>query len=218
MIRHKRAVVFANGAVPQPVLAEALLRPDDLLISADGGSRHLFALGMRPHLLVGDLDSIDQELLREWRGEGTEILQFPPEKDATDLELALLEATRRACAEILIIGGLGGRLDHTLANLYLMLDERFRGRSLRMDDGVVEAFWIEGSAEIRGRPGDLVTLLALTGDARGIKTGGLQYALQGDTVYMTSSRGVSNVLSDGFAHITLTHGRLLCLHTRINPV
>ena len=90
-----RAVVFANGILERPDLAAGLLRPNDFIISADGGLHHIRHLGLVPHLLIGDLDSIspqDEQWLREQQ---VEVRQFPVDKDFTDLELALQAALQK---------------------------------------------------------------------------------------------------------------------------
>ena len=86
-----RAVIFANGALDDPAAAAALLRADDWLIAADGGLRHLRAIDHAPHVLIGDLDSVSAEEVAWAEAQGTRVLRYPPEKDDTDLELALGE-------------------------------------------------------------------------------------------------------------------------------
>ena len=98
-----------------------MLQEDDFLVAVDGGLRHLLAINRQPHLLIGDLDSVTPEQLEALSSGGVEIQRFPVEKDETDLELALLETTRRGYKTIILVGALGGRIDQMLANLYLLM-------------------------------------------------------------------------------------------------
>ena len=209
-----RAVIFANGELPDPAGAKALLQPGDTLIAADGGLHHLQALGLLPSLLIGDLDSVSPSDLEGLSGSDVTILRFPPEKDETDLELALGWAADQGFGAILILGALGGRLDQTLGNIFLLTWPRLAGIDLRLDDGWQEVTAITTTALIKGIPGETVSLLPLLGPARGIVTHGLRYPLHGETLWPERTRGISNELLEGQASVSLEQGCLLCIHTR----
>jgi len=85
-----RAIIFANGEFPDPQGVRNLLRPDDLIIAADGGTRHALAAGVIPHIVVGDLDSLSPDEQARVEAAGSQIVRFSPRKDETDLELALI--------------------------------------------------------------------------------------------------------------------------------
>ena len=113
------ALVFAGGdAIPRG-LGELLDR-DRLVIAADSGLDHAHSLGFHADLVVGDLDSVDPDVLRAAREQGTEIELHPAEKDSTDLDLALEAARARGAIRVTVVGGNGGRLDHLLANVLLL--------------------------------------------------------------------------------------------------
>ena len=116
-----RAILFANGEVDPYGFLEKLITDKDFLVAVDGGLRHLEALGLPPDVLIGDLDSVTPAQIERLIASQTEVIKFPIEKDETDLELALVEVVKRGVEEIVIIGGLGGRIDQTLANLFLLL-------------------------------------------------------------------------------------------------
>jgi len=209
-----RTVIFANGCLPSLEAARALLRPDDTIVAADGGARHLLAMGLLPHLLVGDLDSLDAASLAQMEAASVEIRRYPTDKDETDLELALRHALEGGADSILIVGALGGRLDQTLANLSLLTDPAFEGLDLRLDDGAEEAFFCRRQAEVRGRSGEVVSLIPWGGPVEGVVTEGLQWKLSGETLYPHQSRGVSNVLAGNMASVRINSGLLLVVHGR----
>jgi thiamine pyrophosphokinase len=209
-----RAVIFVNGDLPDPAAVEPLLQPGDLMIAADGGLRHLRALGRLPHMVVGDLDSVNPNDLSALQAAGVRILKYPPAKDETDLELAMNAALESGADHILLVGALGGRLDQTLGNLFLLSDPRFAALDVRLDDGQVEAFLIHSQADVTGEPGDTVSLLPLGAPVEGVTTDGLQYPLRGETLYPYRTRGISNVLCGHRALVSLSSGLLLCVHIR----
>ncbi len=209
-----RIVIFANGNLPNLEAARALLRPDDTLIAADGGARHLLGMGMLPHLLLGDLDSLDVASLARLEAAGVEIRRYPTDKDETDLELALRCALQGQPKSILVVGALGGRLDQTLANLSLLTDPAFEGLDLRLDDGAEEAFFCRKQAEVQGRSGQVVSLIPWGGPAEGVVTQGLRWKLSGETLYPHQSRGVSNVMMGEAASVEICSGLLLIVRRR----
>lgn len=215
----KRALIFANGTVFHVEAVRALLRAGDYIIAADGGLRFVHALGLQPHLLIGDLDSITPEELNTMRLlSGVEVEQHPVQKNETDLELAIGAALAAGARTILILAALGGRLDMTLSNIFLLLLPELAGCDVRLEDGVEEVFLIrpgEGGT-ITGSPGDTVSLLPWGGPAEGIRTEDLSYPLRGETLLPERSRGLSNEMTSTRARVTLERGLLICVHTRKN--
>ncbi|MFN2148077.1 MAG: thiamine diphosphokinase [Anaerolineales bacterium] len=211
-----RVVIFSNGRVEHPELDRDHLRPDDSLYAADGGLHHILAFDLLPDLVIGDLDSIDGGLVRRLKSRSIEILQFPPRKDETDLELALREAVLRGADEILILGALGGRWDQTFANMLLPTLPEFQKTDITYIDGLQEIHWIRPGREVRlqGAPGETVSLIPLIGDVDGVRTSGLEYPLEGETLRFGATRGVSNLLTHPAASIEIKRGILLCVHER----
>ena len=101
-------MVFINGRVDDYADLAGRLRADDLLIGADGGTRHILALGLQPHFVVGDLDSLPAAVVQELIARGIAIERHPTSKVQTDLELAIECALRQGVDEILLLGGMGG--------------------------------------------------------------------------------------------------------------
>lgn len=215
---HPRGIIFANSELGNPLAIRALLKADDLIIAADGGSKHCLALGIQPHLLIGDLDSIDEPAITQLELSGTEVIRHPIRKDFTDLELALLYTRQRGIKEVLVVAALGLRWDQTLANLLLPAEEIFSDMHIRMIDGFQEIQLLRGvgQCELSGLPGDIVSLVPLGGNACGITTQGLEYPLQEEDLLFGSTRGISNVLLDQSAIVFLRQGLLLIVLIRSN--
>ena len=211
-----RAVIFSNGHIEEPQWIVDLLDEDDFLIAADGGLRYVLDLNRVPDVLIGDLDSVSDENLRDMTQKQVEIIRFPPEKDQTDLELAIEEVYARGCRDIIIIGALGGRFDQTLANLSLLTDSSHSGLRISLDDGSEKVSLVEGRIEILGAKGDTVSLIPYCGPVEGITTRGLAFPLKGETLYPGKTRGISNEMLSARAEVTIKKGRLLCIQTRKN--
>lgn len=210
-----RVVIFANGSLPDREAVRALLRPEDLLLAADGGSRHLLALDLMPSVVIGDLDSIRSDERRQLESGGARILQHPRDKDETDLELALRYAVAEGYRVIRIAGALGGRLDQTIGNLALLSGPGLADLDVRLDDGLEEAFFVRRSCRIAGTPGDLVSLAPWGREASQVITTGLRWPLKGDRLFPHRTRGISNELVGSRATVSLQSGLLLVIHRRM---
>lgn len=209
-----RALIFANGVLADHEPVRRLIKPDDLLIAADGGTRHALALGLTPSVILGDLDSLTADD-RQWCVEhGTRLVEFPRDKNETDLELAINHALEQGCTEIAIVAALGGCLDQTLGNLSLLTDPRLSTIDIRLDDGVEEAFFVRSRGEVTGAPGDIVSLVPWGGEVTGVRTDGLRWPLRSETLYPHKTRGISNELLGESACIEIISGLLLVIHRR----
>lgn len=209
-----RVVIFANGIVPDLGKLRALLRQDDIVICADGGTRHALALGLTPAAVIGDLDSLLEADRRRLSAAHVEIMLHSHDKDETDLELALQHALSCTPAAVLIAGALGNRLDQTLGNISLLADPRLRNVDCRLDDGIEEAFFCREVAEIRGQAGDLVSLLPWGMGVADVHTQGLKWPLDGDALYPEKTRGISNEMLGQSATVRIQTGLVLVIHRR----
>lgn len=205
-----RAVVFVNGEVHDYTALAAWLRPGDYLIGADGGTRHILHLGLRPDAVVGDLDSLEPETVAGLADSGVEIERFPVAKDQTDLELAIERGLAAGAGEVLLLGALGGRLDQTLANL-LILAQRNWPVPLRLAEGdqLAQVLRSGECLTLHAAPGSTVSAIPLSPTVTGITYTGLEYPLVDATLAIGSTRGVSNVVASSPATITIREGVLL---------
>ena len=209
-----RVIIFANGEIPDLKKARALLQPDDYIICADGGSRHALALNLKPDLVIGDMDSIQKGHWQRLKKSGISIELFPRDKNETDLELAVHRAIDMRPEQIVIIAALGGRLDQTLGNISLLADSRLSSSNIRLDDGVEEIILCRDQAQIRGRSGDIVSLIPWQGIVTGVQTKDLKWPLTDETLYPDKTRGISNEMTGETASVSIRSGSLLIVHRR----
>jgi len=205
-------VVVLGGLPPSPSVAAALPR-HDLVIAADSGLHGARALGLKIDAVIGDMDSVDPTILNDAQNSGVAIERSPRDKDATDTELALLYAVARGATRIIVVTGGGGRLDHQLGVLNVLLHPALSAARVEMfwDTAHVIALRGDASATITGRIGEEVGLLAMGGAATGITTSGLRWALDGETIASHSTRGVSNQLAAAQATVSLQTGNLFII-------
>lgn len=211
-----QAIIFANGEMDAPPEMVKNLGPYDLIIAADGGSRHCMALGIKPNVIIGDFDSLDSDEITYYQKLGVKTRHYPSHKDETDLELALQFALKEDSTQVIIIAALGARWDMTIANILLLAHPRFSSLKISLLDGSQEIILLRGKdrVDIPGSPGHLISLIPIAGDAHGITTHGLEYPLHDETLYFGSSRGVSNVFLQDSAQISIKKGLLLCVIDR----
>lgn len=181
------------------------------IICADGGARHLKRLGITPTTIIGDLDSIKSEELNYYKNKNIEIIQYNPDKDKTDTQLAIEYAMKKPLSEIVLLGVFGSRFDHSLANLYLLefiVSKGFKG-SIRNENNVI--YLIDKEIQIKGARGDIISLLPLTDRVEGICTSGLHYSLKDATIEREIPYGVSNIFIDSTIKISIKSGLLLVI-------
>lgn len=198
-------LIFGGGDPPHRRIVDDLPSAD-LVVAADGGYDLAVELGFRVDVLVGDLDSIIETELPDH----LIVERHPTDKDATDLELALELVSREGPERVVVVGASGGRLDHELAVASLLCSGRFAG--IEEIDWISErgsAHVVRGRRIIHGDVGAHVTLVPMHGDAYGVTTKGLKWALDDETLSAGSTRGVSNVLQGPVADIKVQDGCIL---------
>lgn len=179
-------------------------------VAADSGLEVARRLGVAVDAVVGDMDSVDPVALAEAEAGGAAVLRSPPDKDETDLELAIDWVLGRDVTSLVAIGGGGGRLDHLLGNVAALGSPLLRG--------VTVDAWLGGSYVgivtphrpllLEARHGALLSLLPQHGDVHGVRTGGLRWPLRGDDLHAGSCRGVSNEVVDRAVRVEATRGCL----------
>lgn len=206
--RPETTVIVVTGGDPPERDVLVGLPPGGRVVAADSGADTALALGLVVHDLVGDLDSVSPPGLQRLVDGGASIEAHEPDKDATDLELALAAALLHHPDRILVFGGLGGRVDHELANLLLLAGGALREVDVVLRSGAQTVSVVRPGrpTTLRGKPGDLASILAVHGTARGVTTSGLRWSLTGADLAPGSTVGVSNELVGDEASVSCTGG------------
>jgi thiamine pyrophosphokinase len=206
-----KALIVANGELELPPQWESMRDEFDLILAADGGSRHLSALGLNADLIVGDMDSVAAEDRLDLENSAAKWIQYPTEKDQTDLELALFELQGRGVQEVTVLAGLGRRWDHSLANILLATLPELESVQIAFWQGSQRLFLLQKEEILHEIIGSRMSLIPLGAEVQAVQTSGLEFELKRETLSLGSSRGISNVVINEEQKITHSAGLLLCI-------
>lgn len=195
--------VIITAYAPEGIKGAYELREDDIVICADGGYALAKAAGIKASLVLGDFDSGSPPDDTPWQ-------RVPPEKDDTDTMLCLKHAIKAGAEDILLVGGMGGRLDHTLSNLQTLAYASKRGVRAAWCARGQYLFLLEGPQEtFVAHPGNgYLSLLAFSPKCTGVCVSGVAYPLDGATLTSDFPLGVSNVITGARAKVSVVEGTL----------
>ena len=200
------ALIIGNGDVSDEIITE--LPENPYVICADGGVRHVKKLGLKPDIIIGDMDSAEIESVE------TATIRYPVRKDFTDGEITVDYALEKGFDDIIMIGFTGTRLDHTLTNIFLLEKiSKAKKRGVIVDKHN-KIYYAERENVISGSKGEIISIIPVSGDVLGITTEGLDYPLRDEKLEFGKSRGVSNVMTDDVCRITIKSGKALIMKTK----
>lgn len=202
--QHENIAFVANGQLDTPSSTQKSLSEYRCIVAVDGGLNHCHQLGIKPQLLVGDWDSADPALLKQYAD--VPRLDYLVEKDKTDLELALAAAINPITKRFTVFAGLGGRTDHLLVNINLL--SRFPGR-LFLESGTELLWAIQRECSFSAAIGQTLSLIPLNGPVKEISTTGLKWELSNGTLDK-HFLGISNICLQDRCSIVIKEGDLLC--------
>ncbi|MDP4098637.1 thiamine diphosphokinase [Paenibacillus sp. P96] len=209
----RRAIIFSGGALSPDDWSE--IGEGDLIIGADRGALYLVEHGIRPDIAVGDFDSILPEQKQQVEAYSSRILSCDPvHKDLTDTELALELAIGEQIGEVLLLGATGTRMDHTLANLQMLLRAMQHHIHCVIQDAHNRIMLTGTEAVVEDRGYTYISLLPMTTEVTGINLEGFMYPLVNATLKMGQSRGVSNRLVAPSGKVSIESGMLLIIQSR----
>lgn len=204
-----QALIVANGVLEANARLRGLWQRGDLRIAADGGARNAREqLALPPDVVIGDLDSLDEQTRGWLEAAKVEFIRYPRAKDQTDLELALDLALKRGAGSATLLGALGGRADQSLSNVLLLT----RAPQVVIAEAASEMWAAADGASIEGSIGDTVSLIPIDALVEGVVTRDLEYPLRDEDLLRGSTRGISNRLTATRAEVRWKKGLLLVVH------
>ena len=212
----KRAVIFVNGNLSNIDQAKNIIEKGDCLIATDGAAGHIMKLGLIPSVIIGDMDSISSNLLERSRLSSTKLIKYPTKKDKTDFELAVDYCLESKFEEIIIFGILGDRIDHFIANIFLItkIQTQKRSTKIKIIEDKKETYVLNEKIEISGQVGDELSIIPISSKLDGVVTSGLEYKLDNETLSLGSTRGISNVFNNSLITVKVRKGVALIIHLR----
>lgn len=209
-----KAVVVSHGSIIDTEHARKIMKESDVIICADGGAEYALKCGVVPDVLIGDLDSLDMNTLDKIKDTECRILRYSREKDYTDTQLALEYAVKIGAEEIIMLGSIGDRVDHSLANIYLLIQLVHRKIKACIINEKNFIYLIDKHIKLNGNKGDVLSLIPISGDVHGIFTKGLKYGLSGTNICIGDPVGVSNVFLENDVEVSIESGLLLVIRSR----
>ena len=201
-----------TGGVIHPDNLHITPEKDALIVAADSGLNHAAPLGLTPSVVVGDYDSLGHAPNVD---AGVEVITVPTEKDVTDTQLAVELALTRGANEVHILGGLGGRLDHTLSNLAILEDLADKKVRATIEDGQNRVRLLQNDSTILPRSGyTYLSLLALDPVVKGVDIEGVKYPLKGAKIQRSFGFAVSNEITGNCCFVSVRKGKMLVVESR----
>ena len=209
-----KCVIIANGDLEYTKDILYTIKNAQMIISADGGARHLRALNILPHVMIGDFDSIHPDDQVFFKEKQVKIITFSLRKDHTDTELCLSWALENNATDITLLGVTGTRLDHTLANIFLLKKLARQNIPARIKNKNNEIHIVTDFIELKGGPKDFLSIIPITEKVTGITLKGLEYPLFNASLEMGSCLGVSNFFKETVASVSIKKGGLIVIKSR----
>lgn len=204
-----KAIVIAGGDISAPAFYKPFVSEAEYILCADSGYLNAKKIGIVPDLVVGDFDSMPQNELPD----SIERLVLPVEKDETDLHTCIRTAIEQGAKEILVFGGRGSRLDHSMAAVSLAYMAYLQGVRVRLIDEHNELFVFSGEVEVQKKEGYHLSLMPLT-ETSGIYTEGLYYPVDNGQMAWGNPYGVSNEFAADVAKIRVEKGVMMLILSR----
>jgi thiamine pyrophosphokinase len=207
-----KCVILANGDHGDVNSYKWLLNEADIILCADGGANYAYEMGVTPTYIVGDMDSILPAVTDYYKEQGVEFRRYPQRKDFTDTQLILALAEELNADEIVFLGSLGRRLDHTLSNIYCGAELALKGKKVWHYTTNYSAYLVSKEITINGEVGNIVSVLVLTDQAKGVYEEGFEYPLKNAILEKWNPYAISNVLTKNEGVIKIREGLLLVIH------
>lgn len=206
-----KTMIIAHGdSIKQETISKELENVD-FIICADGGAEYAFKNAIVPNYLMGDFDSIDSSVYNYYYNNNVIIEKFPVEKDYTDTELCIKKAMSLGSTEIVIIAGVGSRIDHSLGNIGLLHFCSKNGIRGYIVSSMATIYHCMNEITIEGEVGDTISIIPFNGDAVGLCTVGLKYSLSDAKITFGSPLGISNIMIEDKCTIKLKSGEILVI-------
>ena len=206
--------IILNGEIKDYKYIKSIICKNnyDYIICSDGGANHTYKMNIVPDYIIGDLDSIEDNVIKYYKSKNVKFNKFPTKKDETDTELSIWLANKLNAKKIDLIGALGGRIDHTIANINLLYYIRNKNIIPKMISEKEEVYIaIEEEIIIDGNKGDTISIIPIKGDAKGITLTNLEYPLENGIMEFSRPLGISNIMTNSSCNIKVNEGSIIII-------
>lgn len=209
-----KGIVISSGSIENYDLLKEHIMENQFILCADGGVRHIMRIGSIPNSVIGDFDSIDEISIKFIRENNIPVIEYPVEKNETDTELAMLYLINLGCNEITFAGVTGSRLDHTLANIYLLRKLLLQNIKGKIVDDNNTIYLINDYLKLEKRENYYVSIIPISNEGVTVTLKGFYYPLSEELVGFNSTLGVSNKIIDMVGEINIIKGEALIIESK----
>lgn len=209
-----KGLVISSGEIQDYNLLKEMLAENDFIICADGGVNHLLKIGKLPDIVLGDLDSIGKKELDVLEREKIEIKRFPTMKEKTDTELCVDFLLKKNFKEISLMGVTGRRLDHTLANIYLLKKIYKMGVKANIIDTNNKILYTEDTLSIKKKPDRFVSIIPISERGVEVSLRGFVYPLEKENLPFGSTMGISNKIIEDYGKVKVHRGSIIVIESK----
>lgn len=209
-----KGLIISSGEVGNYKLLLSLLQSHDFILCADGGIRHLMAVGAIPHLLIGDLDSVDEIGLDYINKNNIKLLKYPVMKDETDTELALDYLIDKGFDDITLVGVTGSRMDHTLSNIFLLKSLNHKGVKGKIVDANNIIYYSNNYIKLKREEDSYTSVIPLSNNGVVVTLQGFLFPLENHMIRFGSSLGVSNKIISEYGIVKIIEGECLIITSK----
>lgn len=211
----KKTLIISGGDINSETIEKILNNKFNIIIAVDRGLQALYSVGIKPNYIIGDFDSVDKELLNAYKNNDLKVIKLNPEKDYSDTHMALKLAIELESEEVYIIGALGKRMDHALANIHILKEALDKNVKCKILDENNEIQLINTYTELKNDANyKYISLIPLTTEVTGVTLNGLKYTLENAVLNIGHSIGISNEQILDIATIDLKEGILILIKSK----
>ena len=204
-----KGLIISSGKINDYTLLEDLIEENDYIVCADGGLNHLMNINKVPHVILGDLDSVSDLGIKYIKDNNIKVEKYPSIKDNTDSELAIIYLINKGIDDMILIGGTGTRLDHTLANLFLLKRFNKNGKHLKVIDDNNIVTYVVDTIEIERKQGWFISIIPINYEGIIVSLTGFKYPLDNKYIEFSSTLGISNEIIEDIGIIEIHKGEAL---------
>ncbi|WP_352419964.1 thiamine diphosphokinase [Proteiniborus sp.] len=206
-----KALIISNGNL-NDIDIDYYFQNADIVICADGGARHLFSENLTPDFIIGDLDSLDLEILNRFKRVGVGLQKHSTHKDKTDTELSIEYAIEKGANDIVLLGAIGSRLDHSMANIMLLYKFINQNINITVIDSHNEVFITKDLLRLNNKEDSFISIIPLINSKVSLQ--GFEYDTNCVDFNIGSTLGISNAIKDEVGLVKVEEGICLVIRSR----
>lgn len=209
-----KALVVLHGNITDLSLLKKIGDESDFVLCADGGTDYCIKASLTPDLIIGDLDSISSETLNLVTKNNIPLERFPVKKDKTDSELCIDYLIQKGAQDITLVGAIGSRMDHTLANIFLLVKMRENGVEGKIVNSNNTIYLVTDGLELDSAKGNFISIIPIGLSDAIVTLEGFEYNLNKAEIEFSSTYGISNRIIEDKGHISIHQGQCLVMISR----